>query len=206
MCGYSTRCRRARASSRSRSRSCARSAKSARRSIRRSICKPCSSTIVAKATQLSSTEAGVIYVFDEATREFQLRATYGMTAEMIAVIKDHHADFSEAVSAATQRREPDQVADRATVVSGKRTESSCVLGYRARLVVPLLAADRIVGALVVRRKAPGEFSQEHDRSPSDFRRPVGAGDPECAPVRRDRGQEPPACRWRARTSRSSSPA
>ena len=31
------------------------------------------------------------------------------------------------------------------------------LGYRARLVVPLLAADRIVGALVVRRKAPGEF-------------------------------------------------
>ena len=33
------------------------------------------------------------------------------------------------------------------------------LGYRARLVVPLLAADQIVGALVVRRKAPGEFSQ-----------------------------------------------
>ena len=29
------------------------------------------------------------------------------------------------------------------------------LGYRARLVVPLLAADRIVGALVVRRKAAG---------------------------------------------------
>ena len=31
------------------------------------------------------------------------------------------------------------------------------LGYRARLVVPLLAPDQIVGALVVRRKAPGEF-------------------------------------------------
>ena len=68
-------------------------------------------TIVAKATQLSSTEAGVIYVFDEADRQFQLRATYGMTADMIAVIKEHHADFSEAVRAATQRREPDQVAD-----------------------------------------------------------------------------------------------
>ena len=58
-------------------------------------------TIVAKATQLSSTEAGVIYVFDEADRQFQLHATYGMTAEMIAVIKEHHADFSEAVSAAS---------------------------------------------------------------------------------------------------------
>ena len=37
-------------------------------------------TIVAKATQLSGTEAGVIYVFDEANGQFQVRATYGMTA------------------------------------------------------------------------------------------------------------------------------
>ena len=114
-------------------------------------------TIVAKATQLSSTEAGVIYVFDEADRQFQLHATYGMTAEMIAVIKEHHADFSEAVSAATQRREPDQVAD--LQPSSKANEMIMRLGYRARLVVPLLSGDRIVGALVVRRKAPGEFSQ-----------------------------------------------
>ena len=114
-------------------------------------------TIVAKATQLSSTEAGVIYVLDDADRQFQLRATYGMTAEMIAVIKEHHADFSEAVSAATQRREPDQVAD--LQPSSKANEMIMRLGYRARLVVPLLSGDRIVGALVVRRKAPGEFSQ-----------------------------------------------
>jgi GAF domain-containing protein len=68
-------------------------------------------TIVAKATQLSATDAGVIYVFDEASCGFQLRATYGMTANMIGVMKAHHADFSEAVHAATQRREPDQVID-----------------------------------------------------------------------------------------------
>ena len=35
-------------------------------------------TIVAKATQLSSTEAGAIYVFDDAHQEFGLRATYGL--------------------------------------------------------------------------------------------------------------------------------
>jgi signal transduction histidine kinase len=112
-------------------------------------------TIVAKATQLSNTEAGVIYVFDEASQQFQLRATYGMTAEMIAVIREHHADFSEAVSAATERREPDQVAD--LKPSSRANEMIMRLGYRARLVVPLLAADKVVGALVVRRKAPGEF-------------------------------------------------
>jgi GAF domain-containing protein len=113
--------------------------------------------IVAKATQLSGTEAGVIYVFDEASRQFQLRATYGMTVDMIAVVKEHHADFSEAVRAATQRREPDQVAD--LQPSSRANELVMRLGYRARLVVPLLAPDQIVGALVVRRKAPGEFPQ-----------------------------------------------
>ena len=33
-------------------------------------------------------------------------------------------------------------------------------GYRALLIVPLLGADRIVGALVVRRKRPGEFPKQ----------------------------------------------
>jgi signal transduction histidine kinase/DNA-binding response OmpR family regulator len=112
-------------------------------------------TIVAKATQLSGTEAGVIYVFEEATRQFQLRATYGMTADMVAVIKEHHGDFSEAVCAATQRRKPDQVAD--LQPSSRANELVLRLGFHARLVVPLLATDRIMGALVVRRKAPGEF-------------------------------------------------
>jgi signal transduction histidine kinase len=32
-------------------------------------------------------------------------------------------------------------------------------GYRALLVVPLLRPDRVLGALVVRRRAPGEFSK-----------------------------------------------
>ena len=35
-------------------------------------------TIVEKAVQLSGTEAGTIYVFDEASQEFHLRSTYGM--------------------------------------------------------------------------------------------------------------------------------
>ena len=48
------------------------------------------STIVAKATQLSGTDAGTIYVFDEASEEFRLRANYGMDAAIIAGIKDSH--------------------------------------------------------------------------------------------------------------------
>ena len=45
------------------------------------------STIVTKATQLSNTEAGAIYVFDEKNQEFRLRATYGMDDTIIAEIR-----------------------------------------------------------------------------------------------------------------------
>ena len=48
------------------------------------------STIVAKAVQLSGTEAGAIYVFDDTRREFHLRATYGMDQELIDALRQQH--------------------------------------------------------------------------------------------------------------------
>ena len=129
-----------------RSRSCARSARSARRSTRRSICRPCSTPSSPRRRSFPSTEAGAIYVFDEADQQFQLRATYGMTAEMIAVIKEHHADFSEAVRAATQRREPDQVADLQPIFPSKRTDHAPGLS-RAPGGSACSPPIRIVGAL-----------------------------------------------------------
>ena len=115
------------------------------------------STIVTKAVQLSGTEAGGFYVLDEASREFQLQATYGMTPDMIGAVKDHHAEISEAISEATGQRVPTQIADLRAVPS-RVNEMILAAGFRARLIVPLLGAERIVGALVVRRRAPGEFS------------------------------------------------
>ena len=116
-------------------------------------------TIVAKATQLSSTEAGAIYVFDEASQEFHLRATYGMDEALIAGIKDHYIQLKDtAVGAAAARRVPLQIPD-------VRNDPSLTLdvivraGFRALLFVPLLGTDQIVGALVVRRRQPGEFSR-----------------------------------------------
>jgi signal transduction histidine kinase len=116
-------------------------------------------TIVAKATQLSNTEAGAIYVFDNASREFRLRATYGMDDTIIAEIRDRHIRVGEtAVGRAVEQRMPIQVSD-------IQSEPSAVLdvivraGFRALLTVPLLGADQVVGALVVRRKEPGEFAK-----------------------------------------------
>jgi signal transduction histidine kinase len=120
-------------------------------------------TIVANAVQLSGTDAGTIYVFDRASSEFQLSATYGMSEELIASLKSHHTGLSEALAQATERRAPMQVADMRNEPSAppQAAVQQLVLeaGYRARMIVPLLGANRVVGALVVRRKAPGEFSK-----------------------------------------------
>ena len=45
-------------------------------------------TIVAKAVQLSGTDAGTIYVFSSTTQQFRLRATFGMSDELIAAMSD----------------------------------------------------------------------------------------------------------------------
>jgi signal transduction histidine kinase len=115
-------------------------------------------TIVAKATQLSNTEAGAIYVFEEAQQEFRLRATYGMDERIIAEIKDRHIHIGEtAIGEAAEQRMPVQIADLQNDPSSRVLDVIVRAGFRALLVVPLLGADRIVGALVVRRKQPGEF-------------------------------------------------
>jgi adenylate cyclase len=114
-------------------------------------------TIVAKATQLSGTEAGAIYVLDEARREFRLRATYGMSEELIAAIRDQHAALSNAVSEAAEQGEPVQVGDLQNEPPSIVNDLIMKAGYRARLLVPLVRSGETVGALVVRRMQPGEF-------------------------------------------------
>jgi signal transduction histidine kinase/CheY-like chemotaxis protein/HAMP domain-containing protein len=117
------------------------------------------STIVAKAVQLSDTDAGSIYVHDEAQQEFELQANYGMSDELIAALKDHHVDISGAVAQAAKQAEAVQVPDMQDEPPVPANELMLREGYRARLLVPLLRFHEVMGALVVRRKSPGEFSK-----------------------------------------------
>jgi signal transduction histidine kinase len=117
-------------------------------------------TIVGRAVQLSRTEAGAIYVFDEERQEFKLRATYGMSDEMIVAITDRRIGTGDShIGPAATQRKPIQVADIEKEPSTPVNEINLREGFRAVLIVPLLRPDHIVGALVVRRKSPGEFPQ-----------------------------------------------
>ena len=118
------------------------------------------STIVAKAVQLSGTEAGAIYVFDEVQRELHLRATYGMDQELIDTFTRQRIGLDETtVAQALAQREPVQIADLKQQPSSALYEIILRAGFRAVLVAPLLRGEEIVGLLVVRRRTPGTFPQ-----------------------------------------------
>jgi signal transduction histidine kinase len=115
------------------------------------------STIVAKAVQLSDTEAGAIYVYDDVTARFELRATQGMSDALIAAIAAEIDLGDSTVSQAVARREPIQIADVAAEPRTKVLDLIVDAGFRSLLGVPLLGPDRILGALVVRRRQQGLF-------------------------------------------------
>jgi signal transduction histidine kinase len=116
------------------------------------------SAIVTKAVQLSGTDAGAIYDFDEAQKEFGLRSTYGMDENLIAGIKERHIRLGDAgVGQAAAQRRPVQIADVRSEPASDVLDVVVRAGFRALLIVPLLGADKVIGALVVRRRAPGEF-------------------------------------------------
>jgi GAF domain-containing protein len=116
------------------------------------------STIVAKAVQLSATDGGAIYVFDQQRQEFELRATHGTDETMIAAIREQGIRTDERIIArATAQRAPVQIPDLGREPSSPIVNIVIRAGYRAVLVVPLLRPGEIVGTLVVRRKQPGEF-------------------------------------------------
>jgi GAF domain-containing protein/ActR/RegA family two-component response regulator len=117
-------------------------------------------TIVAKAVQLSNTDAGVIYVFDELDQTLRVRATYGLSDELVAAIRGQPAGASDALRRAIEDREPLEIADIRDEPPSPVREIAIRAGFRARLVVPLVGTERVVGALVIRRKQPGQFPKK----------------------------------------------
>jgi two-component system, NtrC family, sensor kinase len=118
------------------------------------------STIVANAVQLSGTEAGAIYVFDDLNREFRLRATYGMAQDLIEALTQQHIGLDDPnITPGFLEGDPIQMPDLRQGVSSAVNEIVLRAGFRALLVTPLLRGKEIVGMLVVRRRTPGAFPQ-----------------------------------------------
>src|SRR5262249_54100256 len=102
------------------------------------------STIVANAVQLSGTEAGAIYVFNDEQREFRLRATYGMDRELIDALANADMSINEPnVALILAERGVIQVADLRDEAPNEINDITLRAGFRARLVAPLMRGEDV---------------------------------------------------------------
>src|SRR5262245_54661383 len=110
-------------------------------------------TIVARAVELSATAGGVIYEYDEALREFQVRATHRIEEELVEALQFTPIRLGEGVvGQAATTRAPVQVTDilNERELSATRLRPTLGrLGYRSLLAVPLLREERIMGGLTI---------------------------------------------------------
>ena len=115
--------------------------------------------ILAHACQLADAGGGGIYTFDEATEEFALAATHGMRSELIETIRGAHRRLHDdsPVGQCVLKRSVIEIADLAAETRYQMRDALLKADVRALLAVPLLREDRIVGALLIRRRRPGAF-------------------------------------------------
>jgi signal transduction histidine kinase/HAMP domain-containing protein len=122
------------------------------------------STVVARAVEFAHAQAGMIYEFDDAAREFRFRSSHGAEPELTEELRAAPIRHGEgAISTAAITGSPTQVRDLLTerqVTLPKFVEALARRGYRSLIAAPLLHEQGILGGLVVARREAGEFSKE----------------------------------------------
>ena len=122
------------------------------------------STIVRHAVDLSATDCGVIYEYDDQDEVFQLRASHHMEQELVEAIRSAPLKVGEGYTGhAALERAPVQVSDLRNEREIRLTRIRPIsdrLGYRSLLTVPILLENRLMGALTVWRKSAGTFVPE----------------------------------------------
>jgi signal transduction histidine kinase/DNA-binding response OmpR family regulator len=115
--------------------------------------------IVTHAVQLSGTDGGSMMELSD--NRFQVRTAYGTSPEMLSRLRTIRIDVAGTlVGQAAIEGRPLQVPDLRDVPMDPHLQVLRDAGWRSLIAVPMLREGRIVGALVVRRKAPGGFSEE----------------------------------------------
>lgn len=116
------------------------------------------STIVTKAVELSGTDAGAIYVYDDTRSKFEMRATFGLDQETVASLRRYGIGLDEPhIAQAFAEADPIQITDLRDSPPSSANKIILNAGYRSLLVAPLSRSGSKTGFLVIRRRAPGTF-------------------------------------------------
>ncbi|MBI1893724.1 MAG: GAF domain-containing protein, partial [Candidatus Rokubacteria bacterium] len=120
-------------------------------------------TTVSRANQLSGTDGGAVWEYDEERGRFHLRIAHQLDEELVQAYRVNPTRLGEGVvGRAGAARGPVQIPD--VLEAGAYEERLRALadraGIRALLAVPLVREQSLVGALVVWRREPGRFPKE----------------------------------------------
>jgi len=119
------------------------------------------STIVKHAVELSGTEGGSIFEFDDESQEFRIHTAYGTSEELLDALRATRVGLHETlVGRAASTGMSLAVPDIGRAPPDAHLNQLARAGWRSMLAVPLVRENRILGALVVRRRSTGEFSAQ----------------------------------------------
>jgi signal transduction histidine kinase/ActR/RegA family two-component response regulator len=118
-------------------------------------------TIVTHAVELSGTDGGSLMEYDEDTRLFGVRTAYGTSPAVLDALRTTRIHVDETlVGRAALSRKAIQLPNLESVELDPHLQVLYDGGWRSLVAIPLVRQDRVVGALVVRRKTTGAFSDE----------------------------------------------
>jgi two-component system, NtrC family, sensor kinase len=116
-------------------------------------------TIISRAVQLSEADEGTIYEFDETEEVFVPKAAFGMTAKRLEALRERRIRIGETpLGNSAAMRAPLHIPDLTRTSDADGAPELVDAGIHALLAVPLLREDKVVGGLVIRRRAAGGFA------------------------------------------------
>jgi len=117
--------------------------------------------ILDHACQLSNTNGGAIYTYDNNVGQFQLAADHETSPEFAAALSAYPIRLGETLAGAcAARREAMQIENLTKVPRHPLYDAHLKAGVHALLNVPLLHKEKVLGVLAVRRVRPGAFAPE----------------------------------------------
>ena len=117
--------------------------------------------IILNAVRFAECDGGSIMEYVEADRCFLARTTYPSSPELLAGLRRLQIELDETlVGRAAREGRPIGLPDIALVERDVHLQLLFEDGWRSVLAVPVLRGGQIMGAMVVRRKTPGEFTDE----------------------------------------------
>jgi signal transduction histidine kinase/DNA-binding response OmpR family regulator len=118
-------------------------------------------TIITQAVQLSGSDGGSIYEFDEDAREFRVETVCGTSQEMFDALRRARIGLDDTfLGKAARLGRPLELTDLRDAPLDPHLNVLAESGWRSLVAVPMLREGRIVGAMVIRRHTPGRMPQE----------------------------------------------